>query len=288
MRLFKFGVSLFFVLSAVLFLQAYLTKNAAAASAAALKHKAKHLNGSGNPSNPTTYPTVSKLLYGSYKDSIYDIKSYPSFLVKNRYYVLGFAAILSGSLLLDRGTRAYTLNHQSDTAKNIEGIVEPFGSLYYMMPAVSLLSIYGYYSKNTKLTNASITSMESLIFSGIITEGLKISVGRQRPDSTDNPFNFKPFNMSNTYKSFPSGDATVAWSMITPYAVYYKEPTLYLIPVAVDLERIYRNKHWLSDTLMGSAIGFSIGYFFSKNNMKIGKNVSIGTDGQTINLNYKF
>lgn len=189
-------------------------------------------------------------------------------------------------LVIDRGVRAYVLKHQNDTATNIANAVRPFGSLYYMAPAVSALAIYGYSSQNRRLTNASLTSIESLIFSGVITEGLKMGIGRERPDATDEPFTFKPFNMSNTYKSFPSGDATVAWFMITPYAVYYHEPILYIVPAAVDLERVYRNRHWVSDTIMGSFIGFSVGYFFSKNH--IANNITVGTDGSDLTLNIKF
>lgn len=248
------------------------------------------LSFAGSPAAPASaqYETPGRFLYNSYSTSLNDIKSYPSFFIKksDRNYLIGFAAALGGGLLIDRGAKLYALKRQSGTATNIANVVHPFGDLYYMAPAVALLSVYGYSSENKKLTNASLTSIESLIFSGIIAEGLKIGVGRERPNATDNPFNFEPFNMSNTYKSFPSGDATVAWSMITPFAVYYNAPYLYALPVAVDLERVYKNKHWVSDTVMGSFIGFSIGYFFSKNH--IAKNLSVGTDGSDITLNIRF
>ena len=294
MGLIKFKI-LLFVLSAVLLLQgcqAYFAKNAAAASLSAskdlIKHKKLRTGNENNRNITADNPSASKLLYSSCKKSLRDIESYPSFLVKKKYYVLGFAALFGGSLLLDRSVNKYALDHQSNTGKDITDAVKPFGSLYYMVPAVSLFSIYGYYAKNKKFTDVSLTSIESLVFSGAITEALKISVGRERPSGTDNPFKFKPFDMSNNYKSFPSGDATVAWSMLTPYAVAYHQPLLYLIPAAVDAERVYRNRHWLSDTLMGSAIGFSIGYFFAESNIKILRHVSVDTNGQTINLNYKF
>ena len=278
-------------------LQTYFAKNSAAASFKdhiKIKHKKSRTGYYNykykykNKNKAANNDSVSKLLYSSCKKSLSDVESYPSFLVKNKYYVLGFAALFGGSLLIDRSVNKYALDHQSNTGKDITDAVKPFGSLEYMVPAVSLFSIYGYFSKNKKFTDVSLTSIESLLFSGAITEALKVSVGRERPSGTDNPFKFKPFDMSNNYKSFPSGDATVAWSMLTPYAVAYHQPLLYLIPAAVDAERVYRNRHWLSDTLMGSAIGFSIGYFFAESNIKILRHVSVDTNGQTINLNYKF
>ncbi|GMT43306.1 MAG: hypothetical protein IEMM0003_0125 [bacterium] len=90
----------------------------------------------------------------------------------------------------------------------------------------------------------------------------------------------------NNYQSFPSGDVTVAWSFITPYAVYYHQPLLYLIPLSVNIERIYKNAHWLSDTLMGTAIGFFTGYLFSTSH--INNDFSIYTDGKTIDISWKF
>lgn len=243
---------------------------------------------SSNTLNTSPSETPGSFLYDSYSTGINDVKSYPYFFTKksNRDYIVGFASALGVSFIIDRWARIYALKHQSDTATNIANAVHPFGSLYYMVPAVSALAIYGYSSQNRRLTNASLTSIESLLFAGVITEGLKIGIGRERPNAANNPFNFKPFNMSNTYKSFPSGDATVAWSMITPYAVYYNAPYLYAIPVAVDLERVYRNEHWVSDTVMGSFIGFGIGYFFSKNH--INKNLTVGTNGSDITLSIKF
>ncbi|MGC8555301.1 MAG: phosphatase PAP2 family protein, partial [Candidatus Acidulodesulfobacterium sp.] len=215
-----------------------------------------------------------------------DIKSYPSFLLKNKDYVLGFAAILGSSFLLDRGMHAYMVHHQNNAASFASNTVYPFGKPYYTFPAAGLFSLYGYYTKNIKLMNASFTSMESGLAAGVIAEAIKVTAGRERPYGTNNPFEFKPFNIKNKYNSFPSGDATIAWSMVTPYAVYYKQPLLYLIPAAVDAERVYKNKHWLSDTVMGSAIGFSIGYLFSNNH--ISKDITFNSSGNNILINVKF
>jgi len=228
----------------------------------------------------------NNIIGNSYDVAVGDAESYPSFLYSNKDYVLGFAAILGGSFLLDRGLNTYMTHHRSNAASFASNAVYPFGKYYYAFPAAGLFSLYGYYSKNIKLMNASFTSIESGLFAGALTEGLKVTAGRERPYGTNNPFNFEPFNIKDKYNSFPSGDAAIAWSMITPYAVYYKQPYLYLIPAAVDLERVYKNKHWFSDTIMGTAIGFSIGYFLSNNH--ISKNITFNSGGNNILINYKF
>lgn len=63
---------------------------------------------------------------------------------------------------------------------------------------------------------------------------------------------------------------------------------MYAIPLLVDFERIYKNKHWTSDVIAGSAIGFSVGYLFSENHLKLGKSVSLQTNGRNIVLNVRF
>jgi membrane-associated phospholipid phosphatase len=217
---------------------------------------------------------------------IADVKSYPSFLVSEKNYIAGFSLILGAGFLADRGINDYMLSHRNATETAVSNLAYPFGKPYYTAPAAALLSLYGYYSNNTKLLNASFTSLESGLTAGIIAEALKITAGRERPSGTNGPFNFQLFSIDDKYNSFPSGDAVIAWSMITPYAVYYKQPLLYLIPAAVDMERVYKNKHWVSDTLMGTAIGFSIGYLFSNNH--ITKNIYFVSTGGNLLLNVKF
>ncbi len=236
---------------------------------------------------PISY-AKDNLLCKSYQITSDDISSYPNFLWENKTYALGAIILIGGGFLADESIRHYVLDHQNNTAKNIADDIKPFGNGWVMFPAVSILALSGYFTDNAKLMDASLTSIESGAVAGAITVGLKSAIGRERPDSTSSNLTFKPFTIKNKYASFPSGDATVAWSMITPYAVYYHQPLLYIIPTLVDLERIYKNEHWTSDVIAGSAIGFSIGYLFSENHLRLSKTVSLATDGRDIILNVKF
>jgi hypothetical protein len=230
----------------------------------------------------------SNLLCKTYNITSSDVSSYPNFLWQNKDYVAGAVVLISGSLLIDESVRHYVIDHQNSTAKNISDAVKPFSNGWVMFPTVSLLSLYGYFTDNTKFMNASLTSFESGAFAGLITLGLKSIIGRERPDHTSSNLTFSPFTIKNRYASFPSGDAAIAWSMITPYAVYYHQPLLYAIPVLVDAERVYKNDHWTSDVVAGSFIGFSVGYLLSENHLKLSKNISFQTDGRSIVLSMRF
>ncbi|WP_163327677.1 phosphatase PAP2 family protein [Desulfurobacterium thermolithotrophum] len=205
----------------------------------------------------------SNLLKTYKKDVFYTVKA----LKANKNSLLTFGGLLGVSFFLDKGTRTYVLNHQNTTLKNIADFTNYFGSGYILFPAVTALGTWGFLNNNLKLLEASITSFESGLTAELLTVGIKIAVGRERPYSTDNPFRFKPFKKDTLYHSFPSWHTVMAWSMITPYAVYYKQSLLYLIPLSVNFARVYKNKHWLSDTVMSSGIGFAVGYFFSKRHL---------------------
>ena len=210
------------------------------------------------------YAEESQNLLLFYKDDVVYTSSQVS---DNKQALLVFGTLFGLSLFLDKGIRDYAVNHENPTLENVADFTENFGNWRIIFPAVATLGTWGYLKGNSKLLTASVTSAESGLTAILLTIGIKTVVGRERPYGTDSPFRFKPFSRDTLYHSFPSGHTVIAWSMITPYAVYYKQPFLYLIPLSVNFARVYKNKHWLSDTVMSSGIGFAIGYFFSKRHL---------------------
>jgi membrane-associated phospholipid phosphatase len=115
-------------------------------------------------------------------------------------------------------------------------------------------------------------SVESIVFAGMLSGGIKMLAGRQRPyaDIT-NPYNFQLWRgfSDDKYRSFPSGHTTAAfafastltretqfwWPHATPYigTVFYGGATL------IGLSRIYNNQHWASDVMAGATIGTLMG-----------------------------
>lgn len=114
-------------------------------------------------------------------------------------------------------------------------------------------------SKNTKLQDAAFTSLQSWLYSGILSYGLKYAFGRYRPEDGFGPDRFQPFS-SNT--SFPSGHTVAAFALITPWVLYYPHPVTYSlfgISTGTAIARMARNKHWPTDVIAGAAIGFFVG-----------------------------
>ena len=136
----------------------------------------------------------------------------------------------------------------------------------------SSLFVVGKLTHHPKLASASLHSTEAIVASGAITQVLKLSVGRARPNIShdSNSYIFHPFHGSQTdFNSFPSGHTTAAFAAATvfsteirnahPHASKFTTPLLYGLATAVGCARIYNDRHWLSDVVGGALIGHFVG-----------------------------
>ncbi len=101
----------------------------------------------------------------------------------------------------------------------------------------------------------------SLLINSIITDQLKLTFQRHRPDTGDpyNSFDWRGGPRVNL--SFPSAHTSNIFTTATVFATLYKDekwvpPLAYSLATLVGLSRIYKNVHWASDALAGAAIGF--------------------------------
>lgn len=111
---------------------------------------------------------------------------------------------------------------------------------------------------------------EAVILGGAITTLTKDIAGRARPyvSSDTSPHDFKlfrGFHKDDGYRSFPSGHATVAFAAAAavtsesqrwwPHKTWLVAPVMYGGASLVALSRMYNNKHWGSDVVLGAAVG---------------------------------
>jgi membrane-associated phospholipid phosphatase len=102
---------------------------------------------------------------------------------------------------------------------------------------------------------------EALIDSAIVVTALKEITQRSRPLAGKSRSDF--FDGGS---SFPSGHSIEAWSLATVIANEYHDHRLvqiaaYGIAGAVSVARFTGQKHYLSDVLVGSAMGYGIGRY---------------------------
>ncbi|HSN59553.1 MAG TPA: phosphatase PAP2 family protein [Ferruginibacter sp.] len=133
----------------------------------------------------------------------------------------------------------------------------------YEIGTLGALAAYGYIFKNKKVQTTTLLASQAYISGSIIEFVVKNIFGRTRPSSygTDAEAEPKfrgPFQRNS---SFPSGHATVAFSAAAVYAMEYKS-TIWVPIVAytaaglISASRITENKHWTTDVLVGSLVGF--------------------------------
>lgn len=93
-----------------------------------------------------------------------------------------------------------------------------------------------------------------------VSNVLKYSLGRERPFQGSNRGLF-----AEGRDSFPSDHATAAWAMAAVLAREYPGPKMFLgaygLAVATSLARVSAQKHFVSDVLVGSALGYAIGAY---------------------------
>jgi membrane-associated phospholipid phosphatase len=144
---------------------------------------------------------------------------------------------------------------------------------YYGQPGVAVLAAgmwgSGLVADRPTLAKSGLRGMEAIALSGAVTVLLKELTGRARPDvapyAKDDWQVARAFRTGNDYQSMASGHATVAFAFATAVTqVVADEAPEYANLVGVTTfgmagitawQRMYDDRHWLSDVTVGAGIG---------------------------------
>jgi membrane-associated phospholipid phosphatase len=190
-----------------------------------------------------------------------DIWTSPLKLRKNdlRWFVpLGVA---TGALIAtDRRTPGWLDDNK--TRINVSRDVSRLGEGYAVGGAAAAFYLIGKATGNAREKETGLLAAEAFIDGGIVAQALKFATQRQRPPDGGGSGHF--FHGGN---SFPSGHSVTAWSFASVVDGEYgkRHPLVrygvYGLAAAVSLSRYTGRKHFLSDVLVGSAIGYGIGHY---------------------------
>ena len=150
------------------------------------------------------------------------------------------------------------------TATFVRTVATP-GS-YYIGGAMYLA---GRLTKNERLADVGLHGTEALIVGELVAVVIKGTMGRQRPyvePRNSNSYQlFRGFGGSDRFRSFPSGHSTSAFaaaaavssetSRFWPEGTWIVGPILYAGAALTGISRMYNNRHWASDVLVGAGIG---------------------------------
>jgi membrane-associated phospholipid phosphatase len=140
--------------------------------------------------------------------------------------------------------------------------ISRMGSFYATGAAAAAFYLGGRLTNNPRVRETGLLGAEALIDSVILVSAIKTVSQRQRPIADHSSGEF--FDGGS---SFPSGHAISAWTLATVIAQEYghHRPVVqfgaYGLATAVSLSRYTARKHFLSDALVGSAMGYGIGRY---------------------------
>jgi len=133
------------------------------------------------------------------------------------------------------------------------------GQTFVELGLIGGFYVFGHAQHSPRAVETARLSLESLIDSTIVVSALKAVTQRPRPNE---------YNGRGTFftggSSFPSGHSSSAWSIATVVAYEYQNQPLvkygaYAAAAAIGLSRYSGRNHFLSDIVVGSALGFYTG-----------------------------
>jgi membrane-associated phospholipid phosphatase len=137
--------------------------------------------------------------------------------------------------------------------------------VYGLGAAAGGIFVTGLITHNDHAIDTGIRGAEASVDSVILYGAMKAILARQRPYTGQGEGKF--FSGNWTAGSFPSGHATLAWTLATVMAHEYPNWPMRLLmygaATAVSTTRVTGGVHFPSDVFAGSVIGFGVGTYVS-------------------------
>src|SRR6266849_8104984 len=167
---------------------------------------------------------------------------------------------LSTAALIATDRRSAGALHNDRLRLNISRDVAYLGSAGGASSIAAAFYLIGRATHNARARETGLLGGEALIDGGIVSGVIKHVTQRRRPRAPE------PGDFFEGGLSFPSGHTTAAWSLATIVANEYRHNRLvqvsaYGLAAAASMARFTGRNHFLSDVLVGSAIGYGIGRY---------------------------
>jgi membrane-associated phospholipid phosphatase len=199
------------------------------------------------------------------------ISTEPLFTKRDAWIAVGFAA---GTVALYPADRYFARKLQTPGNQENQFLQNAATDFRFMGTPGSIYIGLGMYlvgrvGRIDRMADLGLHGTEALLLASGTVYVLKGLVGRSRPEvDIENPRSFaltRGFKKGTEYQSFPSGHSAegfAAAAAVTsetskwwPGATWVIAPVMYGGATMIAASRMYNNKHWASDVIMGAAIG---------------------------------
>ncbi len=156
-------------------------------------------------------------------------------------------ALLTGVLGLDEAVKRETQRHRSPLGDRVMQACTDLGRRDVVAGGLLALAIL-----DPAGPTAARVAVAALVGTNVVVEALKLAVGRTRPDG----------DARRSNSSFPSSHAANAFCLAFVLLRRWRRAGLpgLLLAGAVSASRIYLNRHFLSDVVVGFAVGLAVGW----------------------------
>lgn len=192
-------------------------------------------------------------------------------LVRNLSLSLGAIAL---STTLDRSGDTFARQHgQNTVAKGLTKVGNALPFVAFGLAGLAFLD------DDPRLSRTGLAALQAGGIGAATGLGLKLAFGRSRPELNQGPAQFHAAGSRSSDSSMPSIHNAMTWGVITPFAKEYDMPWLYGVAALTNMARITDRKHWVSDTVAGSLLGYWLGdiaWNHNRRDDRSGPQVSLG------------
>lgn len=224
--------------------------------------------------SPALHAQPDSLIRKSFKhllnSGISLVKS-PSKWNKTDWIVLGSATAFTTASIafFDEPVQRYLSTHRNLPLEKSLSIFD-YSDFYYTTAIVTGFTAAGFISKNNYTIETAYMIAESCFYSALLTRTVKIVAGRDRPNHWLGP-DAHNWDIQSNGRSFISGHTSMAFAVASVVSWRYRHqkwvPWLsYGLASTIGFQRMYYNRHWLSDVAAGAISATAIGLFIAKNN----------------------
>jgi len=176
-----------------------------------------------------------------------------------------FGGLIAGTAiisLVDNETSNFFTQYQDTYPEPLDDY-----GFYYAKPGIFLAasaSIYGFglLTKNEQVRKTGVLIISSSVVAGYSQILARSAFGRARPNSGFDKYEFRPFDGTADFLSFPSGHTvlavTMAHSIAKQFDNVWVKTGIYALATLPPLSRLINGYHWLSDVAFGAAYGIIV------------------------------
>jgi membrane-associated phospholipid phosphatase len=174
-----------------------------------------------------------------------------------------FSGIVAGTAALtlaDQPMRNFWQDQRSDALDGTNTIGYHYGKPYCSFIYSGAFYTAGLLFKNQWMRETGMALGTALMTAGILEMGLKPLIGRARPSTETGNYDLTFFNDKPAYHSFPSGHASMAFTVTFVMAKRTKSVPVkiffYSLAATTAVCRLYSDMHWVSDVAFGGVLAW--------------------------------